>query len=163
MRSWFAREVAKRTGESGPPRWLIVMSGPFTFATQELVSLPRCRDPNRHIVYLRFLSGGFGPGPQPGAMEPTPDVRIAPVPRVHGPVPGLGTVMHSRPGRGPRPDGRACSPDDFERVLKPMGAQIISVTSPDILRKTIASLIAEMSAQTATEMPARNTAEIFAH
>ena len=35
-------------------------------------------------------------------------------------------------------------PDDLERVLKPMGAQIISVTTPEIFRKTIAALVAQI-------------------
>ena len=152
MREYFAREIARRAGGSGPPRWLIVMSGPLTFSKQEespLSELPA--DPNRHIVYFRFLSGFGGGGPRGGGggapPGPGPDVQIAPIARIHGPMPGLGTVLPIGPGRG---SGRGTSdmiyPDDLERVLKPMGAQIVSVATPEAFRKLVAALIEEIAA-----------------
>ncbi len=146
MREYFAREVARRAGESGPARWLIVMSGPLMFSHQDETPLPELApDSNRHIVYLRF-SSGFGNG-MPGSNSPLlfPDVQIAPPRRVHGPMPGFATVLPGAPGRG-RAMVDSTFPDDLERVLKPMGAQIVSVTNPDVFRKTVASLIQEISA-----------------
>jgi hypothetical protein len=142
IRNYFAKEVARRAGESGPERWLIVLSGPLVFAKQDEMSLPELApDPRRHIIYLRFSSGpGFVP----------PEIEIGPVKRVHGPMPGLGTVIPFPPGRGRGGGGRgepgAGFPDDIERMLKPMGAQIVSITNPEVFRKTVASLIEEISA-----------------
>lgn len=146
MREYFAREVARRAGDSGPPRWLIVMSGPLIFSHQEDARLPELApDSNRHIVYLRF-TGGFGNAMFGGAPPvPGPDVQIAATRRIHGPMPGLGTVLPGPPGRG-RGMVDATYPDDLERVLKPMGAEVVSVTNPDVFRKTIASLVQEISA-----------------
>jgi hypothetical protein len=146
MREYFAGEVARRAGDSGPPRWLIVMSGPLIFSHQDEARLPELTpDSNRHIVYLRF-SPGFGNG-MPGGVPALlgPDVQIAPPRRIHGPMPGFGTVLPGAPGRG-RGMMDSQFPDDLERVLKPMGAQIVSVANPDAFRKTIASLIQEISA-----------------
>lgn len=158
MREFFAREAARRAGDSGPPRWLVVLSGPLFFSNQEETPLPVLPpDPNRHIVYMRFASGfgspglgpsGFGSGPPAGApggsgSGPVTDVQIAPPRRVHGPMPGFGTTLPGAPGRGMMD---ALIPDDLERVLKPMGAEIVTVTSPEGFRKTLASLISELSA-----------------
>jgi len=61
IRDYFAREMARRAGASGPPRWLIILSGPMAFFGQEETPLPELPpDPNRHIVYLR--SGQVGAG-----------------------------------------------------------------------------------------------------
>jgi hypothetical protein len=146
MREYFVREIARRAGNSGPSRWLIVMSGPLNFSHQEETLIPELPpDSNRHIVYLRF-SGGFGNGmPGIAPLVLGPNVQIAPPRRIHGPMPGLGTVIPMPPGRG-RGMMDLPYPDDLERVLKPMGAQIVSVTNPDVFRKTIASLIQEISA-----------------
>ncbi len=140
MRDYFVREVVRRAGDSGPPRWLIVLSGPLTFSRQDETPLPQMApDPNRHIVYLRFLSAFRG-----GPMGPPPtDVEIGPPQRVRGPTPGLGTIIPMPPGRG---RGDMLFPDDIEHVLKPMGAQIIVVETPEMFRKTIAGLIAEIAA-----------------
>lgn len=144
MRDYFTKEVVRRAGDNGPPRWLIVLSGPLTFNRQDETPLPQLPpDPNRHIVYLRFLSafrGGLIGGPM--GMGPT-DVEIGPPQRVRGPTPGIGTVIPMPPGRG---RGDMLFPDDIEHVLRPMGAQIIVVETPEIFRKTIAGLIAEISA-----------------
>jgi hypothetical protein len=149
MRDYFAQEVVRRAGDSGPPRWLIVLSGPLTFSKQDETPLPQLSpDPNRHIVYLRFLSAfrGGPMGPPPGAGET--DVQIGPPQRIHGPTPGLGTTLpggiNGPPGRGGR--GDMLFPDDLEHVLKPMDAQIITVATPEAFRKTIASLIADIAA-----------------
>jgi hypothetical protein len=139
MRDYFVREVVRRAGDSGPPRWLIVLSGPLTFSKQDETPLPQLApDPNRHIVYLRFLSA-FRGGPAAG----TTDVQIGPPERVRGPTPGLGTVLPMPPGRG-RSD--MLFPDDIEHVLKPMGAQIIVVETPEAFRKIIAGLMTEIAA-----------------
>lgn len=155
MREYFAGEAARRAGDSGPPRWLIVLSGPLFFSDQEETPMPVLPpDPNRHIVYMRFAAGfgssgfgppGFGNGPLGGSPGPGPDVQIAPVRRVHGPMPGFGTVLPGGPGRG-RGEAEAHSPDDLERVLKLMGAQIVTVTTPESFRRTVASLIADIAA-----------------
>jgi hypothetical protein len=145
MREYFAREVTRRVGDSGPPRWLIVMSGPLIFSHQEEIRLPELPpDSNRHIIYLRF-SPGFGNG-QPGNASSLlgPEIQIAPPRRIHGPMPGFGTVLPGSPGRG-RGMMDSPYPDDLERVLKPMGAQIVSIANPDAFRKTVASLIQEIS------------------
>ncbi len=139
MREYFAREVVRRAGDSGPSRWLIVLSGPLTFSRQDETPLPQLApDPNRHIVYLRFLSA-FRGGPNVAGET---DVEIRPPQRVRGPTPGLGTVIPMPPGRG---RGDMLFPDDIERLLKPMGAQIIVVGTPEVFRKTIAALIAEIA------------------
>lgn len=143
MRDYFVREVLRRAGDSGPPRWLIVLSGPLTFNKQDVTPLPQLApDPNRHIVYLRFLSA-FRGGPMGSTGPPPTDVQIGPPERVRGPTPGLGTVIPMPLGRG---RGDMLFPDDIEHVLKPMGAQIILVPTPEIFRKTIAELMAEISA-----------------
>lgn len=147
-REYFAREVARRAEESGPPRWLIVLSGPLMFSRQYETPLPHLApDPNRHIVYLRFLpafrgGGPMGPPPDAGAS----DAQIGPPQRIHGPTPGLGTVLPGGPGGPGRGRGDTLFPDDLERVLKPMGAQIFVVATPQEFRKTIAGLMAEMAA-----------------
>ncbi len=148
-REYFAKEIAKRAGDSGPERWLIVLSGPAVFARQELTPLPELPpDPHRHIVYLRFSSGfmgGRGPTMMNATSIPSAEYRIGAVQRIHGPMPGP-------PGRGGGrgPAGAAGAgiifPDDFENILKPMGAQVISITSPEVFRKTVASLIESISA-----------------
>jgi hypothetical protein len=153
MREYFAREIARRAGDAGPPRWLIVLSGPLAFGRQDDAPLPELPpDPNRHIVYLRFSAGfagglgspGPGNGPPPGGNAgPGPDVQIAPPKRLHGPMPGFGTVL---PGVRAWGEPQAVLPDDIERVLKPMGCEIIPVSTPEAFRKTVASLIAEISA-----------------
>jgi hypothetical protein len=148
MREYFAREVERRAGNSGPPRWLIVMSGPLQFTRQDETALPELApDPNRHIVYIRFAYGPGTPGSGNGPYGATglgsvPEVQIAPVQRVHGPMPGFNNII-SGPGRG-RGALETIFPDDLERVLKPMGAQIVTVTSPESFRKIVASLIAEI-------------------
>ena len=153
MREYFAREVVRRAGDSGPPRWIIVLSGPLTFGRQDETPLPQLTpDANRHIVYLRFLSafgrGGPPMGPQPDAGAS--DAQIGPPQRVHGPTPGLGTTLPGGPGEPPgRGRGDMLFPDDLEHVLKPMGAQIITVENPEGFRKAIAGLIAEMIAEIA--------------
>jgi hypothetical protein len=140
MRDYFVREVVRRAGDSGPPRWIIVLSGPLTFSRQDETPLPQIPpDPNRHIVCLRFLSAFRGAPMGAGAT----DVQIGPPERVRGPTPGLGTVLPMPPGRG---RGEMLFPDDIEHVLKPMGAQIIVVETPEAFRKTIAALIAEIAA-----------------
>ena len=145
IRDYFVREVARRAGDSGPPRWLIVLSGPLTFSKQDETPLPQMApDLNRHIVYLRFLSA-FRGGPMGGQSTGVgaADIEIGPPQRVRGPTPGLGTVVPMPPGRG---RGDMLFPDDIEHVLKPMGAQIIVVGTPEAFRKTIAGLIAEIAA-----------------
>jgi hypothetical protein len=37
-------------------------------------------------------------------------------------------------------------PDDIERVLKPLGAQVIGVPTPEAFRKIVATLIDEIAA-----------------
>jgi hypothetical protein len=144
-REYFANEVAKRAGDSGPERWLIVLSGPAVFARQELTPPPALApDPHRHILYLRFTTAFMG---TPSIMMNAPvvpgaDYRIGPVQRVHGPMPG----PPGRGGRGPGSGAGVIFPDDFENILKPMGAQIISITTPEAFRKTLASLIESISA-----------------
>ncbi len=138
MRDFFANEVARRAGDSGPARWLIVLSGPVMFQKQEDTPPPvLAPDARRHIVYMRFTPA-FGFRPTPGT-----DAQIAPVQRIHGPMPGFS--ISGRGGRG-RGSFDPLFPDDLERVLKPMGAQIVSVTSPEVFRKSVASLIDEISA-----------------
>jgi hypothetical protein len=150
MREFFAGEVARRAGASGPPRWLIVMSGALFFSRQEDSLLPELPpDPNRHIVYLRFSSFFGAAGVLPGSS-----VRIGSPERIHGPVPGRGPVP-AQGGRGgdmgfPIGGGRGFGPpgtlqDDLERVLKPMGAREITITTPEQFRKVVANLIEEMS------------------
>lgn len=146
-RDYFIHEVAGRAGDSGPPRWLIVMSGSFSFRDQEeMTPIPTLApDPNRHIVYLRFLpdfnaqNAGLGLGPS---------AQIAPVRRVHGPMPGLGTVIPFNParGRGRGLESEVIFADDFEHILKTMGAQTIVISNPESFRKTIASLIDQIPA-----------------
>jgi hypothetical protein len=80
-------------------------------------------------------------GGAPGAGAT--DAQIGPPQRVRGPTPGLGTVMPMPPGRG---RGDMLFPDDIEHVLKPMGAQIIVIETPEAFRKIIAGLIAEIAA-----------------
>ena len=79
MRDYLVREISRRAGDSGPSRWLFVMSGPLNFSHQEETRIPELPpDSNRHIIYLRF-SGGFGngvPGSVPLALGP--DVQIRP-------------------------------------------------------------------------------------
>ena len=153
MRQYFAEEVARRAGDSGPARWLIILSGTLAFSAQDETPLPVLPpDPNRHIVYLRF-SSFFGMGASGSTATVGPEVRIAPAQRVHGPMPGLGTVLpggtgaEGGRGRGPgRGQVDALFPDDLERVLRPMGAQIISVTTPEVFRRIVASLAEEISA-----------------
>lgn len=146
MREYFIHEVEKRALSSDSERWLVVMSGPLVFAHQDDTPPPALPvDPRRHLVYLRFSGFASGlPGLPPG---PVPDIQIGPVRRVHGPMPGLGAVLPPGAGRGRgRGEPLAIYPDDLERVLKPMGAQIVSITSPEIFRKTVASLIEQISA-----------------
>jgi hypothetical protein len=142
MREYFADEIARRAGQSGPPRWLIVLSGAFSFGAQEAAPLPQLApDPNRHIVYFRFVPE-FGPSGLP--LTAGVGARIAPPHRVHGPTPGLGTLIPFVIHHGPGPD--ALFPDDFERILNPMGAKVVTVTSPEIFRKSLASLLGRISA-----------------
>jgi len=147
MLDYLTHEVARRAGDSGPPRWLIVLSGPVVLVRQEETPMPQLPpDPNRHIVYLRFASG-FGNGPLPNTGLPGPEIQIAPGRRVHGPMPGLGTVLPGGPGRGRGAMTPPVQyPDDLEHVLRSMGAQIIGVENPEEFRKTVASLIEEISA-----------------
>ena len=152
IRDYFAREMARRAGASGPPRWLIILSGPMAFFGQEETPLPELPpDPNRHIVYLRF-SGGFGGmgGRGPGRSGPGgpagigPDVRIAPTERIHGPMPGFPMIIPGGPGRGGGGID-AAFPDDLERVLKPMGARVIPIATPEIFRKVLALLMQDIA------------------
>lgn len=146
MREYFAEEIARRAGQSGPPRWLIVLSGSFSFTNQEESPLPQLTpDPNRHIVYFRFIPD-FGPGG--GPLTSGSSARIAPPRRVHGPTPGLGTIIPFGPprGRGGRGDSEALFPDDFESILKSMGAQVITVSNPETFRMSLASLLDQISA-----------------
>jgi hypothetical protein len=148
MRDYFTHEIARRAGASGPPRWLIVLSGRLDFVRQDETPLPELPpDPNRHIVYLRFASA-FGYGPRNGvAATLPPDVRIGPPQRVHGPMPGYSVVLPGGPGRGRGPDGgEVVFPDDIERVLRPLGAQIVGVSTPESFRKALADLMGEISA-----------------
>ncbi len=154
MRDYFAREVAQRAGAEGPPRWLIVVSGSMFFSQQEISALPDLPpDPNRHIVYLRLsgffgsLSGGRGPGGRGRGASGSivPDVSIGPTARIQGPVPGLTLPPAAMAGRGGG-RGDATVPDDLEHVLRPLGAQVVSVTTPEIFRKTLAALLSDMSA-----------------
>ena len=62
---------------------------PLTFNKQDVTPLPQLApDPNRHIVYLRFLSA-FRGGPMGSTGPPPTDVQIGPPERVRGPTPGL--------------------------------------------------------------------------
>ncbi len=143
MREYFTDEIARRAGQSGPPRWLIVLSGSFSFGAQEETPLPQLApDPNRHIVYFRFVPQ-FGSSGLP--LTAGASTRIAPPHRVHGPTPGLGTLIPFGPSHHSR-DGDALFPDDFERILKTMGAQVVTVTNPEIFRKSLASLLDQISA-----------------
>lgn len=143
MREYFADEIARRAGQSGPPRWLIVLSGSFSFGAQEDTPLPQLApDPNRHIVYFRFVPE-FGPGGLP--LTAGASTRIAPPHRVHGPTPGLGTLIPFGPPHHFR-ESDALFPDDFERILKTMGAQVVTVTNPETFRKSLASLLDQISA-----------------
>ena len=143
MREYFADEIARRAGESGPPRWLIVLSGSFSFGAQEETALPQLApDPNRHIVYLRFVPE-FGPSGLP--LTARVGTRIAPPHRVHGPTPGLGTLIPFGPSHRAR-EADALFPDDFERILKSMGAQVVTITNPETFRKSLASLLDQISA-----------------
>ncbi|HVY91970.1 MAG TPA: hypothetical protein VHA14_04440 [Bryobacteraceae bacterium] len=146
MREYFAGEIARRAGQSGPPRWLIVLSGSFSFSNQHESTLPHLApDPNRHIVYFRFLPEF---GPSDGPLTAGPSAHIAPPRRVHGPTPGLGTIIPFGParGRGGRGSSEALFPDDFESILKSMGAQVITVSNPETFRKSLASLLDQISA-----------------
>jgi hypothetical protein len=146
MREYFADEIARRAGESGPPRWLIFLSGSYSFTAQEETPLPQLApDPNRHIVYIHFIPQ-FGPAGAP--LTTGPGARIAPPHRMHGPPPGLESIIPPAPGRGPGGRGgpEGISPDDFERILKLMGAQVITVTNPEAFRKSLASLLDQISA-----------------
>ncbi len=145
MREYFADEVVRHAGESGPARWLIIMSGSLFFGRQEETPLPELSpDPGRHIIYFRFSPGPI-PGFRPNSPPPPPatSVDIAPAERIHGPLPGRDTVLPPNRGRG-GPGGMF--PDDLERLLKPMGARVISISTPEQFRKALASLIEEMSA-----------------
>lgn len=143
MREYFADEIARRAGQSGPPRWLIVLSGSFSFGAQDDAPLPQLApDPNRHIVYFRFVPE-FGPTGLP--LTAGVGTRIAPPHRVHGPTPGLGTIIPFGPSHHSR-GADAFFPDDFERILKSMGAQVVTVTNPEIFRKSLASLLDQISA-----------------
>ena len=149
MRDYFTHEIARRAGDSGPPRWLIVLSGRLDFARQDETPLPELPpDPNRHIVYLRFAPA-FGNG-RSGVLPVglPPDVRIGPPQRVHGPMPGPGGgALPGGPGRSRGPEGgEVLYPDDIERVLKPLGAQVIGVPTPEAFRKIVATLIDEIAA-----------------
>jgi hypothetical protein len=146
MRRYFTDEIARRAGESGPSRWLIVLSGSFVFGSQDETSIPRLApDPNRHIVYFRFVPD-FGPGGV--SLTAGPSARIAPPRRVHGPPSGLGSLIPFGAGRGHGRGGPedALFPDDFERILKSMGAQVFTVTTPEAFRKSLASLLDQISA-----------------
>jgi hypothetical protein len=143
MREYFADEIARRAGQSGPSRWLIVLSGSFSFGAQEETPLPQLApDPNRHIVYFRFVPE-FGPSGLP--LTAGASARIAPPHRVHGPTPGLGTLIPFGPSHRAR-EAEALFPDDFERILKAMGAQVVTVTNPETFRKSLASLLDQISA-----------------
>jgi hypothetical protein len=147
MRDYFAGEIARRAGASGPPRWLIVLSGSFAFPTRDEGPLPQfAPDPNRHIVYFRFVPAF---GAQGAPLTAGPGARIAPTHRVHGPPPGLGSFFpfgtsHHRGRRGGADE--ALFPDDFERILKRMGAQVTTITTPEKFRKSLASLLDQISA-----------------
>lgn len=146
MREYFTGEITRRAGQSGPPRWLIVLSGSFSFSNQQESTPPHLApDPNRHIVYFRFIPQ-FGPSEAP--LTAGPSARIAPPRRVHGPTPGLGTIIPFGPsrGRGGRGVSEALFPDDFESILKSMGAQVITVSNPEAFRKSLASLLDQISA-----------------
>ncbi len=152
QRTYLAGEVARRARDSGPDRWLIVLSGPLVFAQQEDAPLPEMApDPRRHIIYMRFsqaFGSGFGAGFGGAILGAGPDIQIAPVRRVHGPMPGLGTVIPPPPGgRGRGREGPMdVFPDDLEHILRPMGAQVVSITTPEEFRKAVASLVQEISA-----------------
>jgi len=145
MREYFADEIVRRAGQSGPPRWLIVLSGPFSFSPQDEAPLPHLApDPNRHIVYFRFVPE-FGRTGMP--LTAGASTRIAPPRRMHGPTPGLGTIIPFGPAHSRGRDGdEALFPDDFERILKVMGAQVVTVTNPETFRKSLASLLDQISA-----------------
>ncbi|HEY4086629.1 MAG TPA: hypothetical protein VGM43_11860 [Bryobacteraceae bacterium] len=143
MREYFADEIARRAGQSGPSRWLIVLSGSFSFGAQEETPLPQLApDPNRHIVYFRFVPQ-FGSSGLP--LTAGASTRIAPPRRVHGPTPGLGNLIPFGPSHHSR-EADALFPDDFERILKTMGAQVVTVTNPEAFRKSLASLLDQISA-----------------
>lgn len=144
MREYFADEIARRAGESGPPRWLIVLSGAFSFGAQDEVPLPQLApDPNRHILYFRFVPEfGFTGLP----LTAGAGARIAPPRRVHGPTPGLGTIIPFVTVHHGRGGPEAFFPDDFERILKAMGAQVVTVTNPETFRRFLASLLNQISA-----------------
>jgi hypothetical protein len=148
MRDYLAGELARRAARlgdnAGPPRWLIVLSGPLVLGKQEETPLPELPpDAGRHIVYLRF-SPFYGGAPRGGLMESAPEVRLAPASRVHGPLPGFG-IAPGGLGRGRGPNDGAYG-DELERILKPMGAQVIDVSTPVAFRKILAALVTEISA-----------------
>jgi hypothetical protein len=145
MREYFADEIVRRAGQSGPARWLIVLSGSFSFSPQDEAPLPQLApDPNRHIVYFRFVPE-FGRTGMP--LTAGASTRIAPPRRMHGPTPGLGTIIPFGPAHNHGKEGdEALFPDDFERILKAMGAQVVTVTNPETFRKSLASLLDQISA-----------------
>jgi hypothetical protein len=144
MRDYFAREAARHADDSKGPRWLIVLSGPLDFDKQDeapLIQLPP--DPNRHIVYFRLASwAGFLPGAAALSAAGT-DAQLAPAMRIRGPMPGIGVTLPGpppgSPGRGRGPDPAVA--DDLESILKPMGARVAVITTPQAFRREVAVLM----------------------
>ena len=135
MRSWLADQIGKRACGSDVPHWLVILSGTLMLSQQDEGELPALPpDPSRHIVYFRFL-----PGAAPGLAS---GMRLGVPERIHGPLPGRGTVLPIPPGRGgPSPEQ---FPDDIERIVKSMGGRVVLVSSPDQFRRALASLVAEI-------------------
>lgn len=144
MRDYFAHEVARRADDSAEPRWLIVLSGPLRLSQQDESGAPiPPPDPRRHIICYRFVPvSPFVPPPDP--FEESSDERIAPPRRVRGPTPGLGLTLPGDIGRGRGAD--AGFPDDLDLILKPMGARVVTITTPQAFRKALAALIREIGA-----------------
>jgi len=59
-------------------------------------------------------------------------------------MPGFPMIIPGGPGRGGG-GMDAAFPDDLERVLKPMGARVIPIATPEIFRKVLALLMQDIA------------------
>jgi hypothetical protein len=130
---FFVSQVRQRLegGDPGPPRVLIVLSGPMAFPKgQDLHPIEVAPEPGSRVFYIRYYP------PRPGAAP----LGFAPLGGRGGRNGGGG-----QPGPPP-PIGRGPSTEDsLEGTLKPLSPRLFNVSTPMEFRNALGAIITDIS------------------
>jgi hypothetical protein len=132
--AFFVSEVGRRVGPigGGPARALVVLSSSVEFERgEDLQPIEAAPSPDCRVFYLRF----------PAAL-PRRERRAGASPG----FPGHGHMGHGN-GEWQREErGEQLQIDQLERTLKPLGPRLFDIESPEVFRKALAAVLAEISA-----------------